>query len=89
VDQIRTGAITSGGVKLSRSMIAYLATMFASHLLNCALIYVNFDNSFWFWFSGYSILNLGVAVGSPVYFLMLQKYKDEMQGPWDIAKPMI
>lgn len=32
---------------------------------------------------------IGIAFIMPSYFLFLQKYKNELQGPWDIAKPII
>jgi phosphatidylinositol glycan class C protein len=31
----------------------------------------------------------GIIIGMPAYFLFLQRYKNELQGPWDIAKPII
>lgn len=31
----------------------------------------------------------GIAFIMPSYFLSLQKYKNELQGPWDIAKPIL
>lgn len=30
-----------------------------------------------------------VLVGLPMYFLSLQKYKNELQGPWDVANPIL
>lgn len=33
--------------------------------------------------------HFAVACIGPWYFLMLQKYKDELQGPWDTAKPIV
>lgn len=35
------------------------------------------------------LIHVGIAFVLPVYFLFLQKYKNELQGPWDIAKPVI
>lgn len=32
---------------------------------------------------------LGVAFVLPMYFLSLQRYKNELQGPWDPAKPIL
>ncbi|KAK6459020.1 phosphatidylinositol N-acetylglucosaminyltransferase subunit C [Scheffersomyces xylosifermentans] len=32
---------------------------------------------------------IGIVFLMPAYFLFLQKYKNELQGPWDIAKPVI
>ena len=29
---------------------------------------------------------MGIVLGLPGYFIFLQKYKNELQGPWDIAK---
>lgn len=31
----------------------------------------------------------GISFGLPAYYLFLQRYKDELQGPWDMAKPVI
>lgn len=30
-----------------------------------------------------------VLVALPMYFMFLQRYKNELQGPWDIAKPIL
>lgn len=35
------------------------------------------------------ITQIGIAFLMPAYFLFIQKYKNELQGPWDIAKPII
>jgi len=35
------------------------------------------------------LTQVGIAFIMPNYFLFLQKYKNELQGPWDIAKPVI
>lgn len=32
---------------------------------------------------------IGILFCLPGYFLFLQKYKNELQGPWDPAKPII
>lgn len=32
---------------------------------------------------------MGISLGLPGYFLFLQKYKNELQGPWDMAKPVL
>ena len=32
---------------------------------------------------------MGIVFVLPLYFLFLQKYKNELQGPWDPAKPII
>lgn len=32
---------------------------------------------------------VGIVLVLPMYFLFLQKYKNELQGPWDSAKPKI
>ncbi|AOW01683.1 phosphatidylinositol N-acetylglucosaminyltransferase subunit C [Yarrowia lipolytica] len=34
-------------------------------------------------------VKLFVSVGAPLWLLALQKYKNDIQGPWDIAKPVI
>lgn len=34
-------------------------------------------------------LHILIALLGPVYFIALQKYKDELQGPWDPAKPVV
>jgi phosphatidylinositol glycan class C protein len=41
------------------------------------------------WLVIWCIIHIGVVVICPVHFIMLQKYKDELQGPWDPAKPII
>lgn len=35
------------------------------------------------------VATFGISFGLPAYFLFLQKYKNELQGPWDMAKPVI
>lgn len=42
-------------------------------------------NLFLIYFSG----QIGILFCLPGYFLFLQKYKNELQGPWDPAKPII
>lgn len=32
---------------------------------------------------------IGIVFGLPLYFLFLQRYKNELQGPWDVAEPVI
>ncbi|KAH3678284.1 hypothetical protein WICMUC_001608 [Wickerhamomyces mucosus] len=34
-------------------------------------------------------VHFSIVILSPIYFLTLQKYKDELQGPWDPAKPIV
>lgn len=34
-------------------------------------------------------IHVGVMIACPMYFILLQKYKDELQGPWDTAKPIL
>lgn len=47
------------------------------------------------WTDGFKLVlvivaaQLGVAFVLPMYFLSLQRYKNELQGPWDPAKPII
>lgn len=67
----------------------YLLIIVFLHSLNCFLISINFNQNFIIGIIGYLFLNFCVLVCSPLYFLMLQKYKDELQGPWDIAQPVI
>ncbi|KAG2731084.1 hypothetical protein G9P44_006233 [Scheffersomyces stipitis] len=38
-----------------------------------------------YWF----VAVLGIVFLMPAYFLFLQRYKNELQGPWDTAKPII
>lgn len=33
--------------------------------------------------------HIAITIVLPAYFLFLQKYKNELQGPWDIAKPVL
>lgn len=35
------------------------------------------------------LLHALIVIGGPLYFLALQKYKDELQGPWDTAHPVV
>lgn len=41
------------------------------------------------WFIVWVSLHLMIVIVGPWYFLTLQKYKDELQGPWDPAKPIL
>ncbi|KAG7697546.1 hypothetical protein KL929_000397 [Ogataea haglerorum] len=40
------------------------------------------------WFLLWVGLQFSIMVIGPWHFIMLQKYKDELQGPWDPAKPI-
>lgn len=41
------------------------------------------------WLACWLSLHALITVVGPLYFIALQKYKEEMQGPWDIAHPVI
>lgn len=41
------------------------------------------------WFIVWILSHLMIVIVGPWYFLTLQKYKDELQGPWDAAKPIV
>lgn len=41
------------------------------------------------WMACWVCLQLLIVVAGPFYFLALQKYKDELQGPWDTAHPVV
>lgn len=41
------------------------------------------------WMACWVCLQLLIVVAGPFYFLELQKYKDELQGPWDTAHPVV
>lgn len=41
------------------------------------------------WFIVWVLLHFMIVIIGPWYFLTLQKYKDELQGPWDPAKPIV
>ena len=41
------------------------------------------------WLLIWCILHSTILVFCPIYFILLQKYKNELQGPWDIAKPIL
>lgn len=49
------------------------------------LIFVIFGFS---WVVIWTLGHLIIILGGPQYFLQLQKYKEELQGPWDPAKPV-
>lgn len=34
-------------------------------------------------------IQICVVLGCPIYFIVLQKYKDELKGPWDPAQPKL
>ncbi|KAH3666172.1 hypothetical protein OGAPHI_004361 [Ogataea philodendri] len=40
------------------------------------------------WFLTWISIHFLIVVVGPWYFIVLQKYKDELQGPWDPAKPI-
>ncbi|ODV87206.1 hypothetical protein CANARDRAFT_189576, partial [[Candida] arabinofermentans NRRL YB-2248] len=41
------------------------------------------------WFLVWVSIHFWIAIVGPWYFIALQKYKDELQGPWDPAKPTV
>ncbi|GMF54695.1 unnamed protein product [[Candida] boidinii] len=41
------------------------------------------------WFTVWISLHFLIVIIGPWYFILLQKYKDELQGPWDPAKPVV
>ncbi|VEU23700.1 DEKNAAC104989 [Brettanomyces naardenensis] len=41
------------------------------------------------WVACWLSLHLLIVVAGPLYFIALQKYKDELQGPWDPAHPIL
>lgn len=41
------------------------------------------------WFTMWISLHFLIVIIGPWYFILLQKYKDELQGPWDPAKPVV
>lgn len=41
------------------------------------------------WLITWISLHFMIIVVGPLYFLKLQKYKNELQGPWDPAKPIV
>ncbi|ODV96913.1 hypothetical protein PACTADRAFT_65547 [Pachysolen tannophilus NRRL Y-2460] len=58
--------------------------------INCIVDYLlvfkfGWIKIFLIWFS----LKILIMFIMPYYFIFLQKYKDELQGPWDPAKPVI
>lgn len=67
---------------------------FGFHLIQLVFV-VNFVNlAIWYifgpvWALLWLLLNSIIIFLGPWYFLTLQKYKDELQGPWDPAKPIV
>ena len=64
------------------------------HLLQMILIIVTVDTLVcklfgYGWFITWISLHFMIIIIGPWYFLTLQKYKNELQGPWDIAKPVV
>lgn len=62
----------------------------------CLLLIIGILVDFFIWkMSGAKMLIVWISLHffvvliSPLYFLELQKYKNELQGPWDPAKPII
>ncbi|CDK27806.1 unnamed protein product [Kuraishia capsulata CBS 1993] len=41
------------------------------------------------WLLCWTIAHFTIIMVGPAYFLALQKYKDELQGPWDPAQPIL
>lgn len=64
----------------------HLFQLFAMVSIVGYLIYMIFGLN---WVLLWSFCHLLIALGGPLYFLKLQKYKDELQGPWDPAKPVV
>ncbi|OBA20903.1 phosphatidylinositol N-acetylglucosaminyltransferase [Metschnikowia bicuspidata var. bicuspidata NRRL YB-4993] len=63
------------------------------HYLGMALVCVLVSTMLYFvhgfvFALGYLVSVAFVLFGLPLYFLFLQKYKNELQGPWDTAKPI-
>lgn len=64
----------------------HLFQLFSMILIVGYLIYLIFGLN---WVLLWSTCHLLISIGGPLYFLKLQKYKDELQGPWDPAKPVV
>ncbi|KAG0677384.1 hypothetical protein C6P40_000837 [Pichia californica] len=64
------------------------------HYFQLTSIVLTVDVIVWYlfglgWFIVWISLHLLIVIVGPWYFLTLQKYKDELQGPWDPAKPIV
>ena len=64
------------------------------HYFQLTSIVLTVDVIVWYlfglgWFIVWVSLHLMIVIIGPWYFLALQKYKDELQGPWDPAKPVL
>ncbi|ODQ44456.1 hypothetical protein PICMEDRAFT_37134 [Pichia membranifaciens NRRL Y-2026] len=64
------------------------------HYFQLTSIVLTVDVIVWYlfglgWFIVWVSLHLMIVIVGPWYFLTLQKYKDELQGPWDPAKPIL
>lgn len=64
------------------------------HYFQLTSIVLTVDVIVWYlfglgWFIVWVSLHIMIVIVGPWYFLTLQKYKDELQGPWDPAKPIL
>ncbi|GMG38594.1 unnamed protein product [Ambrosiozyma monospora] len=64
------------------------------HWFQFALFVLGVDYTIWKifgvgWLLCWNFVQFLVVIAGPWYFLVLQKYKDELQGPWDPAKPIV
>lgn len=64
----------------------HLFQLFSMVFIVDYLIYLIFGLN---WLLLWAICHLFITIGGPLYFLKLQKYKEELQGPWDPAKPVV
>ena len=63
------------------------------HLFQTIFIILTVDCLVWYlfgigWVLVWIALHVMIVFVGPWYFLVLQKYKNELQGPWDAAKPV-
>ena len=74
-------------IRKNKSWFAYHKVLVACLL--CVVYYMMIELVGWtilvLWLSAQA----GIAFAIPSYFLFLQKYKNEIQGPWDTANPVL
>lgn len=73
-------------LRLARHYIIHYGMFLTIFLIDCVLFYTLLGFKVMLFWGACSIAIMFVL---PVYYLFLQKYKNELQGPWDIAKPIL
>lgn len=74
-------------IRKNKSWFAYHKILVACLL--CVVYYMIIELVGWFILVLWLFAQAGLAFAMPSYFLFLQKYKNEIQGPWDTANPVL